>query len=376
MKRAVAYVRTSTDLQRYSLENQLVAIEAFCTVAQFELIRVYADVGKTGVTVTDRPELRALLADATRVPRPFDAVIVFDVSRWGRFQDVDEGAFYEHGLRLAGAPVLYCAEVFDNDDSPASTILKAMRRAMAAEYSRDLSVRISRGARRAAQRGFWCGGVPPFGYRRAIFNDAGEFVCEATTGQRKFLSDQHTMLVLGPPEEVASVRHIYRLFGEERHTVAAIVNRLTKEGRPTARGGPWVRDVVSRILTNEQYVGTAIFGKTEGLLSSRRTRKPKNTWIKVPRAHPPIISQAQFRRVQGRFHRRRIFTVPEIVRALRAIHEADGVITHAAIAACDDLPSVATLHRHFGSMGAAYDAAGVPHPPIGNKGKQARQCGA
>jgi hypothetical protein len=47
----------------------------------------------------------------------------------------------------AGAPafVEYCAEQFDNDGSPISTIVKGVKSAMAGEYSRELSTKVFAG---------------------------------------------------------------------------------------------------------------------------------------------------------------------------------------------------------------------------------------
>jgi DNA invertase Pin-like site-specific DNA recombinase len=61
-------------------------------------------------------------------------VLVYDVSRWGRFQDSDESAYYEYRCRRAKIAVHYCAEPFPNDGSVTAALLKALKRAMAAEY--------------------------------------------------------------------------------------------------------------------------------------------------------------------------------------------------------------------------------------------------
>ena len=69
----------------------------------------------------------------------FDVILVYDVSRWGRFQDVDESAYYEFIRKKAGIQVLYCAEQFKNDGGFVSAIMKNIRRVAAGDYSRDLS---------------------------------------------------------------------------------------------------------------------------------------------------------------------------------------------------------------------------------------------
>lgn len=69
----------------------------------------------------------------------FEVILIYEVSRWGRFQDADESTYYEYICRRANKRVEYCAEQFENDGSPIATIVK---RAMAGEYSRELSTRI------------------------------------------------------------------------------------------------------------------------------------------------------------------------------------------------------------------------------------------
>src|SRR3546814_3338774 len=55
-----------------------------------------------------------------------------------------QAAHYEYLCREAGVQLHYCAESFENDGGAISSIVKHMKRVMAAEYSRDLSARISR----------------------------------------------------------------------------------------------------------------------------------------------------------------------------------------------------------------------------------------
>jgi hypothetical protein len=80
-------------------------------------------------------------------PAPrISAILVYDISRWGRFQDSDESAHYEYICKRARIAVHYCAEPFVNDGSLPSSLLKAIKRTMAAEYSRELSAKVLPGS--------------------------------------------------------------------------------------------------------------------------------------------------------------------------------------------------------------------------------------
>lgn len=135
---AAMYVRMSTDHQKYSTENQADAIREYANRYNIEIIRTYTDAGKSGLKLDGRDALKQLIDDVQAGGVPYSMILVLDVTRWGRFQDADESAYYEYICRRAGIDVQYVAEQFENDGSPVSTIVKGVKRAMAGEYSREL----------------------------------------------------------------------------------------------------------------------------------------------------------------------------------------------------------------------------------------------
>ena len=94
-KRAAAYVRMSTDLQKYSTENQISAIEKYAKEHDLEIVRTYADEGKSGLQVKGRDALQNMIADVEGKKADYSVILVLDVTRWGRFQNSDESAYYE-----------------------------------------------------------------------------------------------------------------------------------------------------------------------------------------------------------------------------------------------------------------------------------------
>jgi DNA invertase Pin-like site-specific DNA recombinase len=160
--RAAEYVRMSTEHQQYSTQNQCDKIREYAASRGIEVVRTYADEGKSGLRIDGREALQSLIRDVTNGRADFQAILVYDVSRWGRFQDADESAYYEYICRRAGIQVIYCAEQFENDGSPVSTIVKGVKRAMAGEYSRELSAKVFAGQCRLIELGFRQGG--PAGY--------------------------------------------------------------------------------------------------------------------------------------------------------------------------------------------------------------------
>jgi len=115
---AAQYLRMSTEHQKYSLDNQAHAISEFAVRNGLEVVATYTDAAKSGVTIRGRSGLKNLLADVVQGDAPYRQILVYDVSRWGRFQDPDQAAHYEFICREAGATVRYCTELFGDDGSP------------------------------------------------------------------------------------------------------------------------------------------------------------------------------------------------------------------------------------------------------------------
>jgi len=99
--RAAQYVRMSTDHQKYSTQNQADAIAAYAGQRGLSIVRTYADNGRSGLAIEGRQALQQLIDDVRSGRADFDVILVYDISRWGRFQDADESAYYEFICREA-----------------------------------------------------------------------------------------------------------------------------------------------------------------------------------------------------------------------------------------------------------------------------------
>ena len=153
-------------------------------------------------------------------------MLVYDVTRWGRFQDADESAYYEYTCKRGNVKVHYCAEQFDNDGSPYSALIKALKRTMAGEYSRELSVKVFAGQVRLAKQGYRLGGPPGYGLRRQLLDSEGKVRGILSFGERKNLQTDRVVLIPGPKRELAVIRNIFDLF-TMRKQVCAVKLRIS-----------------------------------------------------------------------------------------------------------------------------------------------------
>ena len=80
-------------------------------------------------------------------------------------------------------------------------LLKALKRTMAGEYSRELSVKVRAGQFRLATLGYKMGGHTPFGLRRQLLDLSGARKQLLSYGERKSIVNDRVTLVPGPLQE-------------------------------------------------------------------------------------------------------------------------------------------------------------------------------
>ncbi len=355
---AAAYVRMSTEHQQYSTSNQMDVIRDYAKRRGMQITTEYSDEGKSGLNIQGRDSLAQMIKDVQNGTVPFTNILVYDVSRWGRFQDADESAYYEYICRQAGVAVHYCAEQFENDGSPVSTIVKGVKRAMAGEYSRELSSKVFQGACRLIQLGYKQGGTAGFGLRRMLVDQSGERKAVLKIGEQKSIQTDRVILVAGPAEEVAIVRGIYRDFlgGKLESEIAASLNA---RGILTDFGRAWTRGTVHELLTNEKYIGNNVYHRTSFKLKQKHVVNPPDRWIRADGVFEGIVEPELFFKVREIvLARSQRLTDDEMLEKLRGALKQHGRLSGIIIDEAEDLPSSAAFQHRFGSLVAAYRLIG------------------
>jgi DNA invertase Pin-like site-specific DNA recombinase len=349
----------STEHQKYSTANQSDAILRYAEQRGFTLVRTYADTGKSGLRLDGRDALKQLIADVRVGNTDFSAILVYDVSRWGRFQDADESAYYEFICKEAGITVHYCAEQFENDGSLSATIIKGMKRAMAGEYSRELSAKVFAGQCRLIGLGFRQGGTAGYGLRRQLIDEQRQPKCELAIGAQKSLQTDRVVLIPGPHDETDLVQRVYRLFVDEDRSEGEIATLLNDEGKVTDRGRSWTRGTVHQLLTNEKYIGNNVYNRTSFKLKTKRVNNPPDIWVRANGAFAPVVDPQLFEAVRQIIQARsRRFTDAEMLERLQGLLREKGWLSGLVIDEHDDMPSSSVYRARFGSLLRAYHLVG------------------
>lgn len=356
---AAEYLRKSTEHQKYSLENQSAAIRDYAECHEFEVVKTYADPARSGLSLKHRPGLQQLLRDVAGGEASYRVILVYDVSRWGRFQDTDEAAHYEFVCKAAGVPVHYCAEAFSNDASLPSSIMKALKRAMAGEYSRELGVKVVEGQKRMAARGFKQGGSPAFGYQRLLVSSDRQPRQLLRRGERKGTTTDRVVLAPGSACDVELVREIFRRFANEGASLRGLARDLNREGDPSPEGKTWHHSVIRNILRSPVYVGCNVFNRRTMRLASASVALPRSEWVVCPGAHEPLVDQETFDRAQRIMGAQTVAKSDEqLLEELRSIVAAKGTLSAELVDEASGMANSRTYWYRFGGLRRAAELIG------------------
>ena len=381
---AAQYLRVSTERQEYSLECQRAGIETYARQRNFTVCRTYVDAAKSGLEVKHRQGLCQLLQDVLGGNCPYRSILVYDVSRWGRFQDPDEAAHYEFLCKTAGVQVHCCAEHFGNDSYLPNVVLKALKRVMAGEYSRELSDKVFAALVRLSRDGYRAGSYAGYGLRRMLLSVDKTPKGQLLLGERKNVTNERVTLAPGPETEIRWVQEIYRMFIHEHMRLQHIANKLNNLGVPGLHGRKWTRNIVTGILRNPKYKGTLRYNTTTQTLNSRNRKNPETEWIVIPGAYESIVEPAIFEMAQQEFRDRPYNqSNDQVVESLRSVLKKAGRLTPELIrnsrtTGCSGQPNALCpegYRRRFGSLARAYELAGYesPHKWIISHKKQIRE---
>jgi DNA invertase Pin-like site-specific DNA recombinase len=348
---AVAYYRHSAqDRQKNSVEIQSDQVRAWARDHHVTLIAEFADRGRSGLTAEGRPAFTEMM-EWVRTRQDFTQILVLDVSRWGRFQDIDLSAQYSAECKRHGKEVIYVNLGIENDGSPVYPLVVNFERWRSAQYSRELSDKVFKGCVKVVQQGYRAGGAAPYATHRMMVDEQNAPQKVLEHGEHKSIQNWRVKLVPGEPQQVEVVGEIFHQFADRGLDERQIAGVLNHRGVISPGGRPWSASSVHRILTNRTYAGAAIYNRTSAKLKTPRHRNPRSEWVVAPAAYQPVIPPEVFERVQDRLsERRRHLSEAQIWERLKILHAQYGFLTQALIEADSELPCFATVARHCDGM--------------------------
>lgn len=283
---ACAYVRVSTKRQaehETSLNEQHAGIGRAASERGYGIVETYVEAGRSGTT-DRRPALQRMIADACAQPKRYDAVFVYNFSRF--FRDEYECEGYRRKLEKAGVKLISATQ--DVGEGPHARLIRSIFTSLDAASSEINAEQVKVVMTANAEAGFHNGSAPPLGYRTYV-------------AERRGKKDKKKLEI--HPGERSLVELIFRLYLEGDGTseplgIAKIVKWLRERGY-THRSQKFHTGLIHAILTRETYAGRHYYGCRNSRTGEAR---PREEWIEVK--VPAILSEERFQAVQQRLKAR------------------------------------------------------------------------
>ena len=261
------YARVSSDKQDtdLSITAQLKNLREYAAKGGHNIVKEFVDEAESGRTAA-RPAFKDMISMARRPSKPIDAIFVWKYSRFARSRQ--DSIVLKTLLRKQGVQVISITEPFD--DTPTGRLLEAMIESLDEFYSANLGQEIRRGMRESASRGFYMASKAPYGFLRIKVKDGN-------TERPKLTPEPHEASVVA------------RIFSEmcDGKGLKEIGKALEQEGITGPGGKGWGKATLHKILTNEAYTGTLVWGNSS-------TDVQKMPPVRIEDAWPAIVDKDSF----------------------------------------------------------------------------------
>lgn len=285
-------VEDGDDIEQNSIGNQQkIVLHYLEEHPEIKLVDTYYDNGCTGMNY-NRPGFLRMLRDLKS--GRINCVIVKDISRLGRHfvmtSEFVEQTFPEMGVRLICINDSYDSNDFNADSSALTLPLKMV---MNDYYVKDISNKI----------------------RSSISAkmESGEYIPSASSIPYGYIRNSELATYDIDLDTAEVVKEIYRLRAEgvSFTKIACILNEknipspgkirflrgLTKAEK--YENAVWCRKTVSKICSDQVYIGNRVHGTVKrDKVGLDKKRRKEDEWKVIANAHPAIISDAVYEKVQ------------------------------------------------------------------------------
>ncbi len=288
-------VVTGSKIESDSISNQKsLILEYLKSRPEIQIVSIREDDGYTG-TDFNRPAFQAMLEDVKK--GVIDCIIVKDLSRFGR-NYIEVGRYLEKLFPMLGVRFIAVNDNYDSlDADTAHDIVMPFKNLINDSYCRDLSVKIRSHLEIKRKKGEFIGAFACYGYLKDPDNH-NQLVVDTYAGQ--VVQDIFRMKINGMSQyRIADALNQQGILSPMEYK-KSLGSRFETSFKVNTQAA-WTAKAVTRILTNEVYVGVLTQGKQTTPNHKVKVRQPveEKDWIRVENAHQPLVHRVLFDIVQN-----------------------------------------------------------------------------
>lgn len=269
MLNAIIYCRVSTENQERegsSLDTQEQACLEYCKQKGYAVTHVFRE-AYSGLTL-ERPELsklRGFIEEAN-----IDVLVIYSLDRLSR--DPGDAAALSRSFDNLKISLEAVSEEIENTDT-----------GKLIQYIKHYAFKVDADKRReCTMRG------------KKAWAKAGRIVNGTGHGPYGYVWNPSTKKRMIQPEEAAVVKRIFEYIAQG-YSPIKVATWLNNEGVLTAnKKSCWHPLTIKNLVRNTIYMGKTYYGKMIRVSKTRSVARPKEAWIEIPDASPPIVSPDLF----------------------------------------------------------------------------------
>lgn len=299
--RCAVYARFSSDNQNDTIEDQIRKCRAAAERNGWVVLEDYIrwDKALTGRTLVGRDGLADLLRLAKQNPRPFDAILIDDTSRLGRY--LPDVLRESDTLLFHGVFIYFVSDSLNTSDEN-SRIAHMVKAYGDERYSKDMGKKIHRGQEGKILKGCTAGAAC-YGYKNTYIRDSSQ---KGMHGEAKVIAVKQQKV----PEHAEIIVRIMEMRASWL-SYATIAKTLKAQGVPAPQRkykgitrAQWFPSTIKQITRNELYRGIRHWNRTGKALNPANGKKnnrvkPQSEWVRVEVPELRIVSDELWERVQS-----------------------------------------------------------------------------
>lgn len=271
-----------------SITNQRKIIKNYINKnPKMKLYNEYVDDGYSGANF-NRPSFQRMLQDIES--KKINMVITKNLARLGR-NYIESGTYIEKYFPDHRVRYIAILDGVDNFKESISNDFIPIKSVFNEKHCKDTSIAVKKSKRRKMHDGYYACNTAPFGYKKDPDNH-GKLLIDEESGKT-------VKIIFQLREKGYTIPQIVKYLDRNNYKTPA--EYLKIKGLHIENQNIWRKSSVTKILSNQVYLGHCIRGKTQSISykSKDRINVKRKDFIVTPNTHEPLVSEEVFNKIHN-----------------------------------------------------------------------------
>lgn len=262
-KNCIVYYRMSSDQQLDSIERQKTEVLPRIKRDSCNVLREFADRGKSGSKNRAKREGFLQMLDFIRERNDISRLYLWDLSRFTREHPFNSAELYKL-LMEKSITICDCKGGEYDLSTQQGRMTVNLLQELNYQYSTNLSVNTTSGRRKLLKEGWWVAGSIPYGFKRRYLGPNGEEIIRPRLDSGYKKPRGYHLALVANEEESRWVKGIFQKYQNSDTSLRSIARWLNENGVVPPSGDiskGWKHETIKNIIRNRAYCGYSHIGR-------------------------------------------------------------------------------------------------------------------